>query len=182
VLERKIEMPANINLDSEKGLNARLGQCVRCGEDNGEVILLGSNDMMYQCLCGHKTIGRHREWNCPDCGDVWRNLKPLGRVPEGIKIPSGLCDPCDREVKLHNETVRSGGIFWRCVDCGTSGSIRHTAQLSQVVRENMNIPAPEPVGIEFEEEDCPACGPDSDRHREYNEKRIALSLQEVPND
>ncbi len=146
---------SGIRLHPTKGVNPHLGVCPRCGGDNGEIALVGANDGIYVChRCKQRHVGRPKE--CAQCGH-WDFTK-TGELGENERIPTGLCKSCETEVAEHKKVVASGGVYFKCSDCGVSGAIRPNA-FTEAVRKQAGVATPAPVGVEFSKADCPACGP-----------------------
>jgi rubrerythrin len=53
--------------------------------------------------------------------------------------------------------VKAGGIYWRCNNCRRSGVIGADSELAKSIRLTSKTPAPEPIGIDFNPEQCPVC-------------------------
>lgn len=138
----------SIILHPTKGVNPFLTVCERCGKDIG-LILVGRRDKIRQCGgCKQHLIGFREMEPCPSCGDRGPHAY-VKTLQEGDKLPGGLCDECDKEVREHNEIVRQGGVHWKCKECKRGGVIR-PSDFAAKVREAANVPAPNPVGVEFE--------------------------------
>ena len=79
-------------------------------------------------------------------------------IEEHEKVSTGgLCDPCAKLQEEQKTIVDAGGIYFKCRDCGSEGAIRKTASICADVRAKLDIPAPEPCGVEFDKTNCPAC-------------------------
>jgi hypothetical protein len=145
----------NLMLHKEKGVNPRLTCCRNCGKDVG-VALLGINEGIYECnICKVNHIGYPSGGRCPKCAT---SVTKTGTVGEHDKLPIELCDDCEAKEKASADAVRDGGIYWKCSKCHSSGAILKRAPLAQMVREQMNIAAPNPCGIDFEGGiNCPVC-------------------------
>lgn len=157
----------SIRLHPEKGLNPRLCICPWCGEDNGEIALVGVEDKKYKCRnCGQQWIGKRRCPNCEVAGEY------LGRLEEGEKLTGGLCDKCKEKEADMIKAVEEGGIYWKCEKCGSTGAFSAKKKLSTEisgsaevdvypddivsrVRKALNVPDG-PCGITFNG-DCPVC-------------------------
>ncbi len=155
-------MSRDITLSKKYGMNPALTLCPRCKKNTTGVILPGAASL-FECSQGHKIVGR-REGKCTLCGDPSENWRLLERGIEASKHPivgTELCDGCKAELAEYEEIVRSGGVYWRCKDCGSSGVIKPNSTFCQMVRNQAGIQAPDPIGVEFSKEhDCPVCGPD----------------------
>lgn len=156
----------SLRLHKTKGVNPRLTCCRNCGKDVG-VALLGASESVFKCSrCDMKSIGGRPRKNrpghlgerqCPGCGAHDSYVRD-GVVGEYDKIPDGLCTECEETEAACAEVVREGGIFWKCSKCGSAGAIRASAPLAAMVREQMDIAAPDPVGVDFEgDSNCPVC-------------------------
>lgn len=121
----------SIPLHPEKGLNPRLTYCPRCHADGQELILVGANDGVYECLaCGQTVIGRSD--HCPACPSRW-HARRLRTLEEGERLPGSLCATCEKETQEHAALVEAGGVYWKCADCTRSGVIR-SSPFAQAVR------------------------------------------------
>lgn len=134
---------STIPLDAGKGLDPHMISCTRCGEQYGLTIgalrqATDSNGVTHYCQKGETSRHPHRGVT---------NWTP---VKEGTVIPSGLCTACTEELKRFEQEVANGGIFFKCRCCTTTGVIKGHSPLAQTVRKQMNIHAPEPCGVEFE--------------------------------
>ena len=149
----------NIPLHPGKGVNAHLTYCPWCDEDGKELILVGSNDGVYECsTCHVMQFGRGRDGKCGSCkgrlGARVRNLK------DGERLPGSLCDKCEVEYKAISDAVAAGGIYWRCESCMKSGAIKPNAYTRQIRLERKCEP-PNPLGVVFDKGSCPACSKDT---------------------
>jgi hypothetical protein len=82
----------------------------------------------------------------------------VGEIGENDRLPaSEPCDACKAEIAEHKRLVAEGGVYWRCLKCGSEGVIKDS-EFAQNIRKMSNHPAPEPVGIEFNgPPQCPTC-------------------------
>jgi hypothetical protein len=147
-----------IELHKEKGLNPHMTVCQQCGQDIG-LMLLGSADSLLTCNdCGKTTVGKRKARTCadPECKG---RLTFKEELADTSRFPGGLCDVCKLERDTHAKFVSEGGVYFKCDDCNATGVIKSNS-FTQEVREKHNIPAPNPVGVQFTKADCPACGPD----------------------
>lgn len=150
-------MSDNVTLHPEKGVNPRIGYCVRCGTDHS-VILLGMWNRAFHCSeCDTVTFGAkyHR---CEKCKGKRGEMKPIG---EGERLPAGLCRVCKEEIKDYAAIVAEGGVYWNCEDCKASGVILPNA-LTRDVRSTHGLVNGEPCGVTFNKETCPACSSPDD--------------------
>lgn len=140
----------NLRLHPDKGVNARLTFCPRCGGDGLDLLLIGANDMVTTCrVCGAVSYGERK---CLKCGE--RTAVDTRQLEEHEKLPGSLCPACEAE----NAIIAQGGVYWRCADCKASGIIKPSLFAEQV-RAAHNLPAPAPCGVEFTRaEGCPVCG------------------------
>ena len=116
----------------EKTLPVHLDMCANCGEPVG--VVMGMRFGMVLKREDGSAIGEHE------------------KVSSG-----GLCDPCAKLQEEQKAIVEAGGILFKCRDCGSAGAIRVSASICADVRANLDIPAPEPCGVEFDKTNCPAC-------------------------
>jgi len=156
---------STIYLHPTKGVNPRLTICRNCGKDVG-VALLGSREGLYTCTsCGTHSIGgrpgKDRPGHlgssiCPKCEASDSYVRERS-IEDGEKLPIELCDECK---KLEDDTaqmVREGGVYFKCAKCGSAGAIKGTHELAIEVRKKLEVEAPKPCGIEFDEKTCPVC-------------------------
>jgi len=72
------------------------------------------------------------------------------RLDEYEKVPATRpCDKCQKSLKAQKEVVEQGGIYVRCLECGMEGALTPSA-ITELVREQLGIAAPEPCGMEFD--------------------------------
>lgn len=148
----------NIKLDKDKGVNPRLGMCPQCGKDNGEILLLGDRGFKDTCHhCGMVHYGGASDGKCRKCGSRINKATDRKRLEDSEKIPGSLCVTCREQRDELKKIVEAGGVFWRCMDCGSSGVIKKS-EYADAVRKQLGIEAPKPCGVEFGKDDCPACG------------------------
>jgi len=140
----------SITLHRERGVNPRLTFCPRCGKEANELVLLGAHEAIGEC-CGITVYGGGR---CPKCN---RFTERVGTIGEHDRLPASQpCDECGAELAEHAKVVAEGGVYFRCTDCNASGVIKATPFAAEV-RKAHGIDAPAPCGVEFTEENCPAC-------------------------
>jgi NMD protein affecting ribosome stability and mRNA decay len=146
-----------LTLHPTLGVNAHLTFCRRCGGDAGELMLIGNRPNVYRCDRCETTIFGHRQSDpCPKCGRKF-SFTFVRKIEENERLPaSGLCDKCDKEVKEYAQIVADGGVYFRCF-AGHTGVVKAGAPLSIAVRQQSGIEAPNPVGVEVEADQCPAC-------------------------
>lgn len=80
---------------------------------------------------------------CARCGAKISNASRLASTNS-----KGWCHACEEEVKMFDQVVAQGGIFWRCENCGYEGTIRKS-EYTDAVRKVMRISAPKPCGMTF---------------------------------
>lgn len=147
-------MKDGIMLDPQRGLNPHLAKCVACGSDTNEILLLGTSDRMYKCgNCDGNIIGGRNKSKCPLCNHT--GLKFVRRVDEMERIATGFCDACKKKKDDAKQMVLEGGVFWRCLKCGSEGALGPNHPLSRKIRQD--VPAPKPIGVEIEDGMCPIC-------------------------
>lgn len=153
-----------IELDREKGLNPHMACCPRCGKENGELVLIGARKSIYKCNnCGVNIYGHRKVEPCPNCKEgggrqpyVSSGFTHVGTIGEHDRIPTSLCDECEKELASFKEIVSAGGVYWKCSDCKMTGVIKKSP-FADAVRATHKLDAPAPCGIEFSKKDCPAC-------------------------
>lgn len=139
----------SIELHPTLGINPHMGCCPRCGQDNGELILIGRRTNILQCgQCETKVYGHRNSEPCPKCGARWGTWMFVGIIGKEDKIPGGLCNTCKEEKERFDAIIAEGGIYWKCKECEQNGVLRPTAPLCAAVREKAGIPSG-PVGVEF---------------------------------
>lgn len=149
-------MPS-ITLHPEKGVNPRVTSCKGCGNSVG-LVMLGIADHMARCTaCGQMNLGiKKGSQKCMNCGE--RCLDIRLPIAEHERLPIDVCDDCRTAVDRADAEVKAGGIYWRCIDCGSSGALRAESGLAKEARESLKMPT-EPCGVEFtKHEGCPVCG------------------------
>jgi ribosomal protein L37AE/L43A len=107
----------------------------------------------------HPTKGLNpRMAACQRCGKEY-GVALMGAVdfPEGKTVYQGLCEECDDEMKRFRRIVEEGGVYWKCEHCNRNGVLMPQADLAKAVRLNMKINPPEPCGVQFTRDNCPAC-------------------------
>lgn len=149
----------SILLSKKHGVNPSIALCSRCGEETGEIMLLGKCHE-YKCsACGATTYGimAGKKKECPQCGSPKIDLIAADvQVPMNLKSGE-ICEKCKALDMEHVALVRRGGVYWKCQTCGSAGVIRPGTPIALMVRHETQIVAPNPVGIEFTSENCPAC-------------------------
>ena len=142
-----------IQLHPTKGLNPHLIACTRCGKDTGEIALLGVNNGVYTCkACEMEHWGfAGRPRHCQRCHSTDFSRKEMYDYD---KMP-GICKECLDKQKATDTEVEAGGVYFKCMKCGSKGAIKAGVELAAKVREKTGITAPKPVGVELES--CPQC-------------------------
>ncbi len=146
-----------ITLHPKYGVNPHLCTCPRCGKDNNELVLIGTRETILKCNCGQTIYGHRHSEPCPKCGEKF-NFTEVGKIEERDKIPTSLCDDCEKELAAEKEIVAEGGIYFRC-KCGARGVIKANAPICAKVRAKLDVPKG-PCGIDFDT--CPNCEKHSD--------------------
>ena len=145
-------MSRSIRISDNPENDVHMTSCTRCGGD-GPGIILGTLTKLYQCReCDTLLYGTSK---CPTHGRTGMFVRKL---EPNEKIPNGICDDCKKELAEHKAIVAAGGIYWKC-PCGASGVIKGESQLAKDVRTSGGIPAPDPIGVDFEGA-CPSCAPE----------------------
>ena len=150
-------MKGSIILHKTLGINPRLTVCPRCGGEVNEIALLGNQNTLYQYLrSGCQLHMRyHLGHRCPSCRGYSERVRELD-AHEKV-LASDICDKCKKELQEHKAIVEEGGVYWKCSNCHSEGVIKGNSELARAVREHSGIKAPDPVGIEFTEKECPVC-------------------------
>ncbi len=154
---------SSIRLHPKKGLNPVLGVCPLCGNDNGEILLLGAVSTKYTCRsCGKVHIGRPKIGECVSCGSSGFDRQEISEF--GEKIPTNYCKDCRKKLKQEQETFRreveQGGAYFRCVKCGTRGVMKAGTEAARDYRKRaldsgLIKKENEPFGVELK--GCPNC-------------------------
>jgi hypothetical protein len=143
-----------MHLDKKKGVNPFLTYCPRCGGEGSELLLVGNRQYTQTCpSCGVVNIGGADYGKCNNCRGDMSGVERV-KIPDGTKLPGGLCEKCEKEVKEFEELVAAGGIYWKC-KCGASGVVKANTQTAMEFRKAVGVEAPEPVGMSVE--NCPMC-------------------------
>lgn len=138
--------------------------CPRCGGESDKPIRRGKNDTIYRCFdCNRAFIGSppskvHHLKKCPIC-DTFNN-KVINDFEVWEKLVNmHICTKCEEEtaeaVEFSN-VVKAGGVYWACYDCKNYGVILPN-DFAKRVREEHGVATPEPTGVIFTKENCPAC-------------------------
>ena len=145
----------SIPLHPEKGVNPRVIVCANCGTSTG-IAMMGRRDKVWKCLsCNLHHIGGKPETGKCHCGAD--NFEDKGSLPDNAQIPCDLCDDCMAKEQACVEEVEKGGVYWRCLDCKSTGAIKAEAATAKEVRKAHGIPSPAPCGVEVTKDDCPVC-------------------------
>ena len=148
-------MNKGITLSKKHGVNPILTYCPRCGGEGRDLLLVGKATE-YECKNCKGIIIGIRPKICPYCKNSL-GFTDLGEFDgSGKRLPGGLCETCEEELKQYKKIVEEGGIYWKCADCESEGVIKKN-EFTERVREHAGIEPPNPVGIEFTEEECPIC-------------------------
>lgn len=153
----KVTRNKAIPVSEEHGVNPSMGICSICGKETGEILLLGRCNK-YKCShCGKVIYGKMSVGSqCPRCGKNTINI--IARDVEAPRfISSGLCDDCKKMMEDQKAIVESGGVYWRCKDCGACGVIKADASIAAQVREKLGIKPPALCGVELTKAQCPVC-------------------------
>ena len=75
------------------------------------------------------------------------------------RLPGGICNTCQQKNAEMKKVVADGGVHWRHSKCGSFGAIRAESGFAKAVRNHAKIYAPDPVGVDFTDEECPVCNP-----------------------
>ena len=130
--------------------------CPYCKNDMPEVVYVRDNKHKHKCLhCGYSfLLSIEKGASRPMCLSV--NIEYKGVVGVDDKVPSfSICDNC-HQIKFR-DLVRSGGIYWKCGDCGGKGAYSPMHPLAAEIREEAGVMPPREVGIDFTIENCPLC-------------------------
>jgi len=148
---------SHIYLDKEKGVNPVIVPCANpeCKEGAG-IAMLGINGYMATCQkCGKVSIGVGKLTStCLNC-----KARALGNHVEltNKNMPpiEGFCNSCKKKIE---DEVKAGGIYYRCLKCGSQGVVKRDADISIEIRKK--VAAPDPVGVELP--DCQYCQGEGD--------------------
>jgi len=135
--------------------------CLRCGQG----ITGLPNNKIKKCRCPEcgtihyglpDKIGRARA--CGSCERIYDKTWKVMAWEDWECMPSkDPCPACKEELTMMANVVKQGGIYWRCNKCHHSGVVGADSELSKKVRLTSKTPAPDPVGIDFDPEQCPVC-------------------------
>jgi len=134
----------NITLHRKHALAPALTFCTICGKTTNELALLGSKADSVMKQVHEMTEGR--EGSAKGYTEYGHN-----RIPS-----SEPCDECKAKKAAVDEEVKRGGVYWKCTKCGSEGAIKAEHPLSIQVREQMEIEAPSPCGVNLTGQ-CPVC-------------------------
>lgn len=145
---------AKIPLSPTYGINPCMALCPRCGEQNGEILLLGASRKR-KCLdrnCGAYSISYagDPDKKCPKCGGAVDTIRD--QVVDGSRervFGNSLCEACEDKDTACKAEVGRGGVFFCCKKCHSEGAIKAEHPLSKAVREHSGI-SEGPVGVELE--------------------------------
>jgi len=146
-----------VYLSKEKGVNAHLTVCPRCGED-GEGLILTGNAHKYVCSCGKIYIGKDAiPWDSERTNTVKRcscgstDFEDKGEPDTYERLPM-LCKKCREELEMFNEEIKKGGIPFRCMDCKAEGVFKADSEFAKDWNKKHKG-----QGVSFKT-DCPRCG------------------------
>lgn len=145
----------SIELHPTKGVNPRLTQCPYCGKEAG-IALIGRREYKgFTKCCDIQVFGLLEEGYtvCPKCGKN-ASCYSVKKIEDHEKLPM-ICEKCEKQRYLADDEVKNGGIYFKCVKCGSSGAITREHPIAVEIRKKSNIKAPDPVGVELTE--CPNC-------------------------
>ena len=147
----------NINLDKNGDINAAMACCPRCGETNGEILLLGNKNYKAHCNgCNTEIYGvTQRARKCSNCKES--KLTNHTKIDPYDVIPTNLCDQCINELKILEDEIANGGIYWKCIDCNSHGIIKANSDIAKDVRKKLNIKKPHPCVLEITANECSNC-------------------------
>ena len=147
-------MSDSIPLSKEHGIRPVLMYCPGCGKESGEIALVGDG-RVYTCrACRRKVATYTRPDKCPACRDG--GPFDVSEYDESVKLYGGLCDECQKREDELNEIVKSGGVSWRCSDCGSCGVVK-PGEFASEVRKHLGVEPPEKCGVEFTRTGTPPC-------------------------
>ena len=142
---------AMIPLHKERGLDPHLTRCPRCGGP--------SNDLTVGAITVAHVPGDPDShitmWSTGQGEKVRRELHAKGidymirPARDGEVLPGGPCDACQKEMDAHAAIVRSGGIYFKCDECGRRGVVK-PSPFATAVREKADVKTPDPVGLAFD--------------------------------
>jgi hypothetical protein len=140
--------------DVKGSSNPRKCVCPRCGKDTG-VVHLGAHKYAAICnTCKTFNVGLPDTLSaCQVCEST--DIRPTV-VPPDMPLPK-ICQTCQEEIAASSETIRKGGILWRCEDCGNTGTVTHDHEIAIMMRDRMQCFAPEPCGAVLDKDICPVC-------------------------
>lgn len=125
-----------LRLHKDKGVNAHMTLCSRCGGEGQELIMLGAHDKKVTCnSCGMVHIGmtkRSLKTGCKNChsGNLTEEI-----IADNEKLPIGLCEDCEKEIAEHKKVIDSGGLHFKCDECGCLGVIK-PSKFTESVRQS----------------------------------------------
>ena len=142
----------SIPIDKERGIDPHLCICIHCGKDNNALtigVLMKGTDSDGNTHYANKgqTAKHNRDLTKHGLPEIYK----WEEVTDSLeKIPMGLCDECEEIQNNITQGLEKGGILFQCEGCTSTGLIDGRSELAKEVREKENIPAPEPIGITFE--------------------------------
>jgi len=154
---------ASIPLSKDRGIDPHLCTCIRCGNVNDQALTMGvimkaEDNHGASHFANRGGTRKHEQELAKHNIEIVTNWTEIKDSSE--KIPMGLCKACEDEIALFEEELAKGGIFFKCKACDQAGMITGNTDLAKAVREQMDIPAPDECGIEFDS--CDQHGVNSD--------------------
>jgi hypothetical protein len=142
----------SIPISKERGLDPHMASCIRCGEENGLTVgvLVKATDengnTVYTQQGREKWLNMNRSQAGLPALTGWEEVTDSKEV-----VPMGTCEKCDLEISNFKQELENGGVFFRCSGCETSGMVTGDTELAKMVRIHGKTPAPDPIGVEFNE-------------------------------
>jgi hypothetical protein len=120
-----------------------------------------------------------KKYRCPNCGAIHYGMPakvgrakvcqrcqclfdkrtwPIEEIEDWERMPSlDPCPTCQKELEGMREAVEAGGVYWRCSKCGESGVFSPEHKFAIQARKQAKVPAPQALGVELDEKNCPVC-------------------------
>ena len=149
----------SIPIHPERGLDPHLTFCPNCGDETSAIVI------------GHLKVIEHPDGRkaYANRGRVNKLLRELGwdsvsckvhDAEEHERIPGDLCEKCKKNIADMHALVRNGGVYFRCLSCGTEGALKPDVPLAKATREHalktgVIKDSNESIGVEVET--CPQC-------------------------
>ncbi len=144
-----------IPLDPEKGLDPHLTYCPRCGGEANELTIgavrkakLPNGQWVYASRNRLHEVRKELEKQYGYLNLKWEPLDEYEKVPA-----SDVCDKCKEELATFDDVIKSGGVYFKCKECGATGVIKYndgTKEFCDAVRKTAGVPFGRPVGVELE--------------------------------